>query len=161
MSTPLPVQVTPREPPRVAKEMLDSSAFLLARLGTFVKEWGQDEFKDSGFHLFDYGVLALLGESTRETQATIADALKLDRGQLVGILDSLEEHGLIERQRDPNDRRRHLVSLTPAGHDQLLKLRAIVQRIESELLLPLDDAHRRTFHAALAQLAAYHDPSCG
>jgi MarR family transcriptional regulator, lower aerobic nicotinate degradation pathway regulator len=153
--------VTPREPARIPQEMLDNSAFLLARLGTFVKERGQDEFRANGCQLFDYGVLALLGESTRETQATIADALKLDRGQLVGILDRLENDGLVQRHRDPNDRRRHLVSLTPAGDRQLLKLRAIVQRIESELLLPLDDATQQALHTALTQLAAYHDPACG
>ena len=156
-----PLQVTDREPVRVAREMLDSTAFLLARLGTFVKAWGQDEFKRSGYHLFDYGVLALLGESTRETQATIADVLKLDRSQLVGILDSLEERGLVQRQRDANDRRRHHVNLTPAGNRELESLRSIVKRIETELLAPLDEETRRTFHTALAQLAAYHDPTCG
>ncbi len=160
MTSPLPLQVPEREPVRVAKEMLDSTAFLLARLGTFVKAWGQDEFKQSGFHLFDYGVLALAGEGTRETQATIADALKLDRGQLVGILDSLEERGLVERHRDPNDRRRHLISLTPAGSGELRRLRGIVQGIERELLAPLDDETRLSLHAALSQLAAYHDPTC-
>ena len=156
-------QVTelPRPPVRVAKELLANTAFLLARLGYTFKAKAIAEVEQAGFSLYDYSVLALLGEQARETQATIADALGLDRSQLVGILDSLEERGLIERQRDPNDRRRHMVSLTSDGRRVLLRLRSIVSRLEDELLAPLDAETRETLHRVLLQLACYHDPRCG
>ncbi|HKA25987.1 MAG TPA: MarR family transcriptional regulator, partial [Gaiellaceae bacterium] len=99
-------------PPRLAKELLANTAFLLAKLGYGFKAKAIAGVEQEGFSLYDYSVLAVLGEQPRETQATIADALQLDRSQLVGILDSLEERGYVERQRDPSDRRRHIVSLT-------------------------------------------------
>src|SRR5207253_1797322 len=128
------------------------TTFLLARLGFAIKLRAIEDFERAGFSLYLYSVLAVLGEGATETQATIADALKLDRGQLVGVLDGLEEAGLIERRRDQSDRRRHMVSLTPAGKKQLVRMRTIVKRIEDSFLEPLDEQAREALHDALLRV---------
>src|SRR5689334_23983894 len=101
--------------PCLPRELIASTAFLLGRVGIAVKTYAMDEFEAEGFSPYHYSVLALLDEEPRETQATIADVLGVDRSQLVGLLDTLEKHELVERRRDPSDRRRHVVSLTTAG----------------------------------------------
>ena len=40
----------------------------------------------------------------------------LDANNCVILLNGLEEEGLIERTRDPEDRRRHIVAITPKGY---------------------------------------------
>jgi DNA-binding MarR family transcriptional regulator len=117
-----------------------------------------EAFEESGLSMYDHAILALLDEEPTETQAQIADALGYDRSHLVGVLDDLEERGLIERRRDTQDRRRHLVTMTPAGHKALTQLRAIVKQVEEEYFAPLNATERKTLTSLLARLAGHHDP---
>ena len=143
--------------PRLPLELVSSTVFLLGRLGHSVKSRAIAEFEEAGFSVYDYGVLAVVGQGTCAAQSTIADALRLDRSQLVGVLDSLEERGLVERRRDPDDRRRHSVTLTAKGDQELTKLRLLVHEIEEEALAPLDAAERKLLHRLLLTVASHHD----
>jgi DNA-binding MarR family transcriptional regulator len=149
-----PLKPTPGGPPQ---ELLCSGSFMLKRLGFLLKDRAMEAFESTGLSPYHHAVLALLEEDPRETQAMIADALGYDRSHLVGMLDELEERGLIERKRDPNDRRRHLVSLTPDGKRALARLRAVVAQLEDDFFAPLDAAQREKLQELLLELASYHD----
>jgi DNA-binding MarR family transcriptional regulator len=156
-----PTEIPLRPTPRVAKELVKSSGFLLARLGLGFKAKALERIEKEGFEGHHYSVLAMLAEDIRETQATIADALGLDPSRLVAVLDSLEAKGLVARQRDPHDRRRHVVKITPAGKRELEKLRAITKKLEDEYFASFTREDRAAFHEFLVRLAYAHDPRCG
>jgi MarR family transcriptional regulator, lower aerobic nicotinate degradation pathway regulator len=143
--------------PRPPRELRSSPAYLLKRLAMAIKERTAAALEGSGLSPYDHGILALLDEEPPETQATIADALGYDRSHLVGVLDDLEERGLIERRRDPSDRRRQVVTLTPAGKEALTRIRTVAKRVEEEFFEPLDAAERGTLLELLTQLAGHHD----
>ena len=154
-----PIHVKPAvRPPR---ELVQSTSFLLKRLGWEVRDRVHDGYEAAGASPFHFTVLAVLDEGARETQATIADALGYDRSYLVGLLDELEERELIERKRDPADRRRHLVNLTPAGKKTLAKLRALQASIDDDFFASLSADERATLHTLLHRLATYPDPRFG
>ena len=153
-------EIPAKAPSRVAKELLKSSGFLLARLGLNFKSRALARLDEAGFDPYDYSVLAILAEGARQAQATIAGALALDPSRLVALLDSLEERGLVERQRDPEDRRRHVVSITADGKRELARLRAMVKELENEFVAPLDAEMREQLHEVLLLLACHHDPHC-
>jgi MarR family transcriptional regulator, lower aerobic nicotinate degradation pathway regulator len=138
-------------------ELLSNPVFVLGRLGYGLKRQAAEELEEAGFSLYDYSVLALLTAGPCATQATIAGMLELDRSQLVGLLDSLEQRGLVERRRDPNDRRRHTVLLTDEGTRQLEQIRAIMSELAADYLEPLNEQERATLHELLLRVASHHD----
>src|SRR5439155_20249176 len=70
---------------------------------------------DAGFRPPCMGVLAVVEKRQPVSQREISDYLGLDASDVVGVLDNLEAAHLVQRRRDPADRRRHAVVLTEPG----------------------------------------------
>src|SRR2546423_6520188 len=55
--------------------------------------------------MWGYVVLTALAEQPVRTQAALAQAINADKSRIIGVLDHLQERGLIRRQPDTSDRR--------------------------------------------------------
>jgi DNA-binding MarR family transcriptional regulator len=70
--------------------------------------------------------------------------LCIDANYCVLLLNDLEDSGLVERRRDPTDRRRHIVSMTEEGSKALEHAEAAQQTLEDEMLGALKTDERTT-----------------
>lgn len=78
-------------------------------------------------------VLLALKRQRWETQAQLAQSLGIAGPTLTHHLDALEERGLVTRDRDPDNRRIHVVELTDAGDDMFQQLRAAATRHDQRI----------------------------
>src|SRR6266540_6156282 len=106
----------------------------------------------------EFAVLHHLHQAGPLSQQELGSALRINPSNLVGMLDALESDGLIVRPRDPADRRRHLVGLTPAGQRRLVQAKHAAAQAEQDLLAPLDPRERAQLLGFLERLAGH---SCG
>jgi DNA-binding MarR family transcriptional regulator len=93
------------------------------------------------------------------TQQALGEAVNTDATQLVGLLNELEAAGLVSRRRDPNDRRRHIVELSPLGAARLEDAESCVAQTEERLLAGLDAADRANLYRLLAHIVTNTDAS--
>ena len=109
-----------------------------------------------GVKLKEFVTLLYLREMTKATQQRLAKALMLDANNTVILLNGLEENGLVERTRDPDDRRRHLVAITPKGLRALEKAERELETVEDDVLGNLDPSERTELHDLLAKALEDH-----
>jgi DNA-binding MarR family transcriptional regulator len=101
-------------------------------------------------------VLSALAERGAASQAALGRRLLIDRSDMHALLRGLERDGLVARVRDPDDRRRMLVELTPAGARKLKRLDTRIDAAQEALVAPLSSADRRQLERLLTQLVDYH-----
>lgn len=94
--------------------------------------------------------LTVLRDRDGSTQQALATTLVLDRATVVGLLNDLEADGLVERQRSPEDRRRHIVRLTDKGARTLAKAEFSLAAVEDEVLCGLDAEQRAALYDLLS-----------
>jgi DNA-binding MarR family transcriptional regulator len=130
------------------------SAPLLEHLARRMRAAMESKLDGFGLRARHLTALALLRDLGESSQANLAEALRLDRTNLVGLLNELEDAKLIARRRSPQDRRRHTVALTTTGTRQLEKMEKALAGVEEEVLSGLDFEQRVTLHALLRQAMA-------
>lgn len=67
-------------------------------------------------------IISVLYQYEHLIPTEIGKMLDIERGSLTALIDQLEEMGLVERCDDPQDRRKLLISLTPAGRGEMGKI---------------------------------------
>jgi len=80
----------------------------------------------------------------------------MDANNCVILLNGLEDEGLIARTRDPEDRRRHIVAITPKGYKALEKAERELETLEDEVLGNLDHSERDQLRDLLAKALEDH-----
>ena len=82
----------------------------------------------------------------------LAESIGADKTRIIPTLDELQEHGHIERNPDPEDRRARLLAITESGRSIKNAAQVDIQRGEERWLGPLSAHDRSTFLRVLRQL---------
>jgi MarR family transcriptional regulator, lower aerobic nicotinate degradation pathway regulator len=107
----------------------------------------------SGYH---YRLLAALEEFGPASQAALGRRTSIDRSDVVAALNDLAERKQIERSPDPADRRRNVITITPAGTEQLRLLDRVLADVQDELLAPLSATERTQLTRLLTRILEHH-----
>lgn len=129
---------------------------LIRRLHQQSTQVFQARTQAAGFDLtsVQFAALDAIAEQPGIDQASLAATISFDRATIGGVIDRLEQKGLLQREVSLHDRRARCLHLTPDGARLLAAVRPVVEGLQAEILAPLTRKERETFLAlALKALA--------
>lgn len=118
------------------------TGFLLVRIAEAIDRRFTAQLRAVGLKPRELHTLRYLSVAAPLSQTELAARLEVDRANLIDTIDSLEAEGLIRRETDPQDRRRHHITLTARGSRRLRAGLKAAQTAEQDVLGALD--RRRT-----------------
>jgi DNA-binding MarR family transcriptional regulator len=135
-------------------EVRDDLAAMLARVARRLGEAEEPLLAPAGLTMWEYIVLSRLARGPAPNQLTLARQISHDKTRLIKLLDGLQSRGLIERTRDPEDRRSHTVEITEEGGRLQARVQKAIRKMEDERLEVLTATERRALLTALPKLYA-------
>ncbi|WP_216210206.1 MarR family winged helix-turn-helix transcriptional regulator [Amycolatopsis aidingensis] len=106
-----------------------------------------------GYH---YRLLATLEEFGPASQAALGRRSGIHVSDIVAAVNELAGESFVERTPDPADRRRNIITITPAGRRRLRKLDRQLAQVQDELLAPLSAAERGQLTDLLGRILDHH-----
>jgi DNA-binding MarR family transcriptional regulator len=103
------------------------------------------------------GVLNLLADEGPLSQHEIGEMLGIDRTTMVELLDDLEKQGILRREVNPDDRRSHMIKLTPQGKARQKVAMKAFDDAAAEFFSPLSASERQAMAAMLKRLITRTD----
>jgi MarR family transcriptional regulator, lower aerobic nicotinate degradation pathway regulator len=129
--------------------LLRLPVFALSHLGRAARGAVRGAFSRAGLSGRAHFVLVCLHEYGQLSQRELADLIAMDRSDLVKLLDTLERDGQVSRAVDAADRRRHVLSITPAGTATMRRGEDVMGEATDALLHRLTADERATLHALI------------
>jgi len=142
----------PTTPCGVFEERWSSPGILLALLGQDAMRRLREALEAHDLKPRQHYLLGLLHDNGATGQRELGEAMGVDPSVLVTLLNPLEAGGFVSRERDPADRRRHVVTLTAAGRRHFDSATRAQREVEDALFAGLDDDQRRQLEAVLVKL---------
>jgi DNA-binding MarR family transcriptional regulator len=136
----------------VCDERRTSPGLLLALLGQYAMRRLRDAHTGLELTPRQFQLLGVVHDDGPVGQRELGHTLEIDPSILVTLLNPLEADALLSRQRDPLDRRRHLVSLTEKGEERLAAAAQAQRDAEDELFAGLDQTQRGQLRDLLVAL---------
>ncbi len=141
---------TPGTPPADAAPGL---AFLLSQVGAHASSRFAARLEPLGFKPMHAGILRVMAESNGLSQQALGERLRMFPSRLVGIIDDLEQQGLVERRNSPADRRSYALNLTAAGRAALERIDRVSHEHQQAVCAALDDRERAQLAEFLRRIA--------
>jgi len=107
---------------------------------------------DVGLRRYHFAMLAALDEFGPSSQAELGRCTGVDRSDVVAAINTLAEHGYVDRSPDPADGRRNIITITAAGTAHIGRLDALVAAAQDELLLSWSRSERETLVKQLTRI---------
>jgi DNA-binding MarR family transcriptional regulator len=123
---------------------LGGAAFLLSQLGAHAAQQFADRVAELDLTPAQAGLLRMLVQAPGRSQRELAEMLGMPPSRFVPFADGLQERGLIERRRKPDDRRVYSLTLTDKGLELLARLRVVAKTHEEQICQALTpDEHQQ------------------
>jgi DNA-binding MarR family transcriptional regulator len=136
----------------VLEEIESSPGLLLALLGQLAMRCLREAHTAHDLKPRQFQLLGLLHHRGAMGQRELGETMDVDPSILVTLLNPLEAEGFVTRERDPVDRRRHVVTLTAEGRRCLGSAMRAQREAEDALFAGLNDDQRRQLGAVLVAL---------
>lgn len=121
----------------IPPQLRERTGFLLARAHFLLRGLGKEPLAPLGIEPPHLAALVVLDDLGPSSQQRLAGELGVSGTIVVQFVDRLEDEGLVERRRAPDDRRVHLLTVTDQGAEVLRAGREVVARATAELTRPL------------------------
>ena len=141
--------------------MLSSAGYLLLKAGTHFHAVVDDALDGLGLNGRQLLVLTFTSGDEHLSQQMLSVRMGLDPTIIVALVDELEDRGLVTRERDPDDRRRHRLRITAKGRKAHAAAVRAVAAAEKEFLAPLDRGERDALRDALVTMMTPRLPWMG
>lgn len=131
----------------------EQTGYLLIEVGQLAKEVAARAVAPLGLRPRHVRVLAMLASGDDlSSQQEVSRSLGIDPNVFVGVIDDLERLGLAQRQRNPRDRRRHMLMITEAGMVTLRSARKLLDDAEAAFFRAFEPGEKAAMHDMLGRL---------
>lgn len=129
-----------------------NTAYLLMTISKQLKHALNQVLLEKGITIQQWAVIQQLSAQEQLTAAALADILDIDRPTLSGIVKRLENKELLVRQKNPEDSRSYLLTLTQLGREQVSDYQKLSDQLLTTYLAPLTVAEQRLLNDLLTKL---------